>query len=72
VQTPLWHVSLCVHALPSLHGVLFDFGEQMPTSPGRLHDEHWSVHVVLQQTPLTQLPDWHWAPEVHVLPPVTS
>jgi hypothetical protein len=24
VQTPVWHVSVCVHAFPSLHVVPFD------------------------------------------------
>ena len=34
VQTPVWHVSVCVQALPSLHAVPFDaFGfEQVPVA----------------------------------------
>ena len=34
VQTPVWHVSVCVQALPSLHSVPFDaFGfEQVPVA----------------------------------------
>jgi hypothetical protein len=37
VQTPLWQVSVWVQALPSLQ-VSPVLGEQMPTSPGRLHE----------------------------------
>ena len=72
VQVPLWQVSDWVQALLSLHALPLVFGEQMPTSPARLHAEHWSVQAMLQQTPLTQLPDAHWLPDVQVLPPVTS
>jgi hypothetical protein len=59
LHTALWQVSVWVHALPSLQAVPFDFGEQIPTKPGKLQAEHWSVHAVLQQTPLTQLFDAH-------------
>jgi len=72
VQVPLWQVSDWVHRLPSLQAVPLVFGEQIPTSPIKLHAEHWSVQAVLQQTPLMQLPEVHWLPAVHVLPPVTS
>ena len=34
VQTPVWHVSVCVHALPSLHAVPFEARgfEQVPVT----------------------------------------
>ena len=72
VHTPAWQLSVWVQALPSLHAVPLVFGEQMPTRPARLQEEHWSVQAVLQQTPPVQLPEAHWLPEVQVLPPVTS
>jgi len=71
-QVPLWQVSVCVQTLLSVQLLPFVLGEQMPTRPARLHEEHWSVQAVLQQTPLTQLPEAHWVPVVQVLPPVTS
>src|SRR2546425_114769 len=50
VQTPVWHVSVCVHPLPSLHAVpLAALGfEQVPVA---------GLHV-----PAT----WHWSLAVHV------
>src|SRR5205823_3003772 len=48
VQVPLWQVSVCVQALPSLHAVpLLAFGL-----------EHWPVAVL--QVPAT----WHWSEAV--------
>jgi hypothetical protein len=40
VQVPLWQLSDCVQELPSVQAVPFDFGEQIPTDPARLQDEH--------------------------------
>lgn len=50
VQTPVWHVSVCVHALPSLHVVPFD-------AVGFEHVPVEGLHV-----PAT----WHWSLAVHV------
>src|SRR5690349_8425318 len=69
---PAWQVSLSVQALPSVHDVPLAFGEQTPASPDRLHEVHWSVHDVLQQTPPTQKPLLHWLVDVQALPWVTS
>src|SRR5437667_262470 len=58
VQVPLWQVSVCVQALPSLHAVpLLAFGL-----------EHWPVAVL--QVPAT----WHWSEAVQTtgLLPVQS
>src|SRR5205814_2290601 len=58
VQVPLWQVSVCVQASPSLHAVpLLAFGL-----------EHWPVAVL--QVPAT----WHWSEAVQTtgLPPVQS
>ena len=58
VQTPLWQVSVCVQALPSLHAVpLLALGL-----------EHWPVAVL--QVPAT----WHWSEAVQTtgLLPVQS
>src|SRR5881392_157761 len=58
VQSPLWQVSVCVQALPSLHAVpLLAFGL-----------EHWPVAVL--QVPAT----WHWSEAVQTtgLLPVQS
>jgi hypothetical protein len=61
-------VSVRVQAFPSLHVVPFAFGEQIPTEPVRLQAEHWLVHAVSQQTPLTQKPLVHWLFDVHPRP----
>src|SRR2546428_8556493 len=51
VQAPLWQVSVCVQALPSLHAVpLLAFGL-----------EHWPVAVL--QVPAT----WHWSEAVQTM-----
>ena len=50
MQTPVWHVSLCVQALPSLHAVPF----------GAFGFEH--VPVAGLHVPAT----WHWSLAVHV------
>ncbi len=60
VQTPLWQVSVCVQALPSLHAVpLLAFGL-----------EHWPVAVL--QVPAT----WHWSeavlPSLHAVPSILA
>jgi hypothetical protein len=53
VHTPAWQVSVCVHALPSLHDapLAFEGFEQIP--------------VEVLQTPAV----WHWSSAVHVTPP---
>ena len=43
-------------------------GEHVPTFPGRLHEPQPALHVVSQQTPLTQNPLAHWLFEVHPSP----
>ena len=50
VQSPLWQVSISVHALPSLHVVPFD-------AVGLEHTPVLALHV-----PTT----WHWSLAVHV------
>ena len=49
VHVPLWHVSVCVHALPSLHDVPF-------AAAGFEHDP-----VLVSHVPAT----WHWSLAVH-------
>jgi hypothetical protein len=76
-QVPLWHVSVWVHALPSLQVVPFDAvgfehvpvdGLQVPAT------WHWSlaVHVTgfaPAQVPLWQVSVWvHALPSLHVVP----
>jgi hypothetical protein len=69
VQTPAWHVSVCVHALPSLQ-VPPVVGAQVPADPGTLHAWHCpqDVAVVLQQTPSTHEPDAHCPVDEHCPP----
>ena len=74
---PVWHVSICVHASPSLHAVpLGALGfEQVPVAGSHVPATwHWSlaVHVTgLEpvQTPVWQVSVWVQAlPSLHDVP----
>src|SRR5437016_6192237 len=72
-QLPLWQVSVCVQALPSLHGVPFvAVGvEQLPVAG--LHVPatwHWSRAVQVTGLLPTQLPLWQVSVCVQALPSV--
>jgi hypothetical protein len=58
-QTPLWHTSLCVHALPSLQLVPLS-SVQTPSAVEPAATEHAShapaLHAVAQHTPSAQKP----------------
>jgi hypothetical protein len=43
-------------------------GEQVPSAFTRLQAAHWSVQLVLQQTPSAQKPAWHWFKLVQAAP----
>jgi hypothetical protein len=70
VHAPLWQVSVCVHALPSLHAVplgAFVGAEQAPV-PGLHVPATWhagAVHVIAG--PGTQAPLWQVSPAVQAL-----
>jgi hypothetical protein len=71
VHVPLWQVSVCVHALPSLHPVPFALAgfEHVPSLG--LHvpaSWHWSLAVQLTGLPGAQVPFWHVSFVVHLLP----
>jgi len=40
VHVPFWQVSVCVHALLSLHAAPFAFGEQVPIDPVWVQEKH--------------------------------
>jgi hypothetical protein len=78
VQTPPWHESLLVHALPSLHPVPLALAGLLQTPVAALQvpaSWHWSVAVqvtgfVPLQTPAWQLegPVVHRSPSSHAVP----
>src|SRR5207253_3198105 len=72
-QLPLWQVSVCVQALPSLHGVPFvAVGvEQLPVA-GLHVPATWHLSRAVQVTGLlpTQLPLWQVSVCVQALPSV--
>ena len=58
MHAPLWHVSVCVHALPSLHAVPLASGGLEHSPVAGLHVPtawHWSlaVHWTAAQLPLS-------------------
>src|SRR3989454_515672 len=60
-QLPLWQVSVCVQALPSVHGVPFVAvgGEQLPVAGSHVPATwHWSRAVQVTGLLPTQLPLW--------------
>jgi hypothetical protein len=69
VQTPDWHVSVCVHALPSSHWVPFVLAgfEHVPLVLHAPTVWHWSVAGQVT-APLTQMPAWHVSFAVHAFP----
>src|SRR5204862_184505 len=71
VQVPDWQVSVCVHALLSLHAVPFvAFGfVQTPVPVSQTPATwHWSRAVQTTGVPLGQAPDWHVSLVVQALP----
>ena len=71
MQVPAWQLSVCVHALPSLHAVPFAaFGfEHVPVAalhtPGTWHASR-ALHATGFEP--TQVPDWQVSVWVHALP----
>ena len=73
VHTPLWQVSVCVQALPSLHAVpsVFDGFEQVPLEGSHVPATwHWSEaeHVTCEAP--VQTPARHVSVRVQALPSV--
>src|SRR5438093_702119 len=70
-HTPPWHVSVCVHAFPSVHAVPFPLagfehapvaGLQVPAS------WHWSGAVHATGFAPVHAPPWHVSVRVHAFP----
>jgi hypothetical protein len=71
VQMPVWHVSVCVQALPSLHDVPFGAFrfEQVPVAGSHVPATwHWSLAVHVTVVEPVQMPDWHVSVCVQALP----
>jgi hypothetical protein len=71
VHTPFWQLSLCVHALPSLHGVPSDAGgfEQAPVAGSHV-PAAWHASDAAHATGLepVHVPPWQESVCVHALP----
>ena len=70
-HAPVWHVSLWVHALPSLQAVPFGFGgfEHAPVAGSQVPARwHWSCAVHVTGFAPTHAPFWHVSLRVHALP----
>jgi hypothetical protein len=71
LQAPDWHVSVCVHAFPSVHVVPSDFAGFEHTPVDVLHVPavwHWSDAVQATELPPVHAPDWHVSVCVHAFP----
>ena len=71
VHTPAWQLSVCVHALPSLHAVPFGaFGfEQLPVDTSHTPATwHASLAVHTFAVPGVQVPAWQVSLIVQALP----
>src|SRR6266403_992324 len=71
LQVPLWHVSSCVHLLPSSHVAPLAFGglEQVPVAASQVPTSwHWSSAVHVVPAPLVHVPLRHVSPVVQGLP----
>jgi hypothetical protein len=70
VQTPPWHVSVCVHAFPSVQALPFGFVgfEQSPVAESHVPATwHWSCAVHVTGVP-AHVPPEQTSPFVHGLP----
>jgi len=71
VHVPLWHVSLCVHALPSLHDVPFAATGLLHAPVAVLHVPatwHASLAAHVTGLPPVHVPAWHVSLCVHAFP----
>src|SRR5262245_57089781 len=71
VQTPLWHVSSCVHALASLQGVPSGFGGAEHSPVMELHvPAEWHASGAWHTTGFcpVHVPAWQVSTCVHALP----
>src|SRR4051794_26717517 len=71
VQTPAWHMSVCVQALPSLHATPVRSVHVPSAAPPAAIEQasHGPApHAALQQTPSAQKPLWQLAPVAHAMP----
>jgi hypothetical protein len=71
VHVPVWHVSVCVQALPSLQPEPSALGGSEHSPVPVLHvpaSWHWSLAVQTTEVPAWQLPDWQVSPSVQALP----
>src|SRR5436309_282760 len=71
VQMPVWHVSVCVQALPSLHAVPFSaFGfEQVPVAGSHVPATwHWSLAEHVTGFAPVHVPAWQASVCVQALP----
>src|SRR5439155_237720 len=71
VHVPPWHVSVCVHALPSSQALPFGFGGFEHTPVDGLHvpaSWHWSGAGHTTALPPVQTPPWQASLCVHRLP----
>ena len=71
VHTPAWHVSVCVHRLPSLHAVPFGAAgfEQAPVPGSHVPATwHWSLAVHVTGFVPLHVPAWHLSVCVHPSP----
>jgi len=69
LQAPAWHVSLPLHALPSLHGVPFASAVlRQPASGSHVSAVHGLLSLQLRAAPAVQIPDRHVSAPLHTLP----
>lgn len=72
-QVPAWHVSVCVHAFPSLHALPFAFGGLEHVPVDALHAPtswHWSLGGHVTGFAPLHAPAWQVSVCVHALPSV--
>jgi hypothetical protein len=71
VHIPPWHVSVCEHALPSVHAVPSVFGGFVHAPFSGLHVPalwHWSLGLHTTGFVPTQVPPWQMSVCVQALP----
>jgi hypothetical protein len=74
-HAPAWQLSVCVHALPSVHAVPLAFGGLVQTPVAGLHTPatwHWSEAVHTTGLAPTHAPAWQLSVCVHALPSVQA
>src|SRR5207249_4306122 len=69
LHTPVWHVSVPLHAFPSLHEVPFETAACLqPATGSQVSVVQGLLSLQVSDVPAVQAPAWHVSTPLHTLP----